>query len=70
MANKMYDVAVDPQRFGEVTGHTTKTFTFDVHVTPADVDADEFIIAVNGRIVKRMNRWQAERLGLVERDVR
>lgn len=77
MAEKsVYATASDHDRMGtkkanlgNVVGYTTRSFTFDVTVDAlSDYDydgADEFLIKVNGRPVKRMNAYQAERMGLI-----
>lgn len=46
-----------------------KTVTHRVNVTAMlnqEIgDNDEIVITVNGRPIKRMNRWQAERMGII-----
>ena len=63
-----YD-SVKKANLGSVAGYVTKTFTFEAKIDAVEDyvtdGADEFIITVNGRMVKRMNRFQAERIGLV-----
>ena len=68
MGNRDYD------QFGGSDAGTVRTSTqtvryFDV-VLPADVREDEiseYIIRVNGKIVKRCSPFQARQLGLIER---
>ena len=69
--SKVMATNATPSKIGDVTGHTTKTFTFDVNITGLDEyqhdNAQEFILRVNGQVLKRMNYHQAERMGLVLR---
>lgn len=55
---------------GEVNGYTTRSFTFEIVIDPSYPEtyegADEFLITVNGRVIKRMNAYQAERMGLIK----
>lgn len=55
---------------GSVNGFVTRSFTFEVTIDSANEldyqNADEFIITVNGKIVKRMNSYQAQRMGLIK----
>lgn len=66
---RQYPTAVaSPRSVGDVRTSTRTVKSFDVSVTPDtydDVLADEYVLTVNGRVVKRMNRFQAKRLGLV-----
>jgi hypothetical protein len=56
---------------GDIKGtvRETRTIVFDVDVTPVTPSGisqdDEFVIKVNGRVVKRMLAWQAKRMGLI-----
>jgi hypothetical protein len=54
---------------GDVQTHTATIRYFDVTIPSdvADTDVDEYIIRVNGRVVKRCNPWAAARLGLIEK---
>jgi len=77
MAEKsVYATAEDHSRMGTkkaslgtVNGFTTRSFTFEVNVDPIedyDYDgADEFVLIVNGHLVKRFNQFQARRMGLI-----
>lgn len=48
------------------------THRFNISVEPLTGDPgnvdDEFLLVVNRHVVKRMSRWQAERMGLVMTD--
>lgn len=53
---------------GTVHGQTFTQYVYDVNITPLtgyDVIADEYIIRVNGRVIRRMSKYQAQRIGLV-----
>lgn len=69
-SNEWETTQVSPSRIGTVIGRTTKTFTFDIQITPMDSyahdNADEFILMVNGRIVTRMSEYRARRMGLIQ----
>jgi hypothetical protein len=54
---------------GDVQTHTATIRYFDVTIPaePAEDNVDEYIVRVNGRVVKRCNPWAAGRLGLIER---
>jgi hypothetical protein len=53
---------------GTVTQDTQRIIRFEVDI-PArempDAEESEYVILVNGHVVKRMHAWQARRLGLV-----
>jgi len=62
----------DSKPHGTVHVGSRKVTTFDVTVYPlqhydSDFDADEFLLMVNGRVVKRLLPFQAERLGLLSK---
>lgn len=57
---------------GSVTVSERKTVSFDVHVDPKmvygeDQAIDEIVLTVNGKVIRRMNWYQAEKLGLVQK---
>lgn len=65
-----YATEVDSvQRVGDVTFKEVKQYTFDVSVSAIDEVSNfgdaEFIVRLNGRPIKRMNEYQARRLGLI-----
>jgi hypothetical protein len=57
---------------GTVVRQTVTTHVVNVEVTPmyADTisDEDTVILSVNGRKVRTMTKWQAQRLGLIVQD--
>jgi len=69
-AEDHYRMGTKKESMGTVAGYTTRSFTFEVAISPVERDlyddADEFLITVNGRVIKRMNQFQAERLGLIQ----
>jgi hypothetical protein len=71
-AKGMYPTAVSsPRSVGDVRTSTRTVKSFDVSVTPDtynDTLADEYVLTVNGHVVRHMNRFQAKRLGLVVED--
>jgi hypothetical protein len=46
---------------------STKTIsTIDVTITPDNTTvADEYVLTINGRHVRRFTQWQAEKMGIV-----
>jgi hypothetical protein len=55
-------------RVGEVGMVTTMVVAIDISVDPMEVhysDDADYVIKVNGRVIKRMNAFQAIRLGIV-----
>lgn len=56
------------RNIGSVTGRSVTQYSFDVAIEPMDnydAVANEYLITVNGRVVKRMNEYQAKRMGLI-----
>jgi len=74
MADKMtqnasYGKTVTDERIGTVRGRTVTQYSFDVSIdgiSDYDAVADEYLITVNGRVIKRMNDYQAKRMGLIK----
>ena len=67
MADK-YAHTVSDNHIGSVRGRNINQYSFDVSIDPIsefDDTATEYLITVNGRIVKRMNEYQAKRMGLI-----
>lgn len=64
--------AADASRtVGDVTGQPVKQYVFDVRATTSTYEADgadEFIVKLNGRVIKRMDRHAAIRAGLLAAD--
>jgi hypothetical protein len=60
------------KRIGEVTRETVTTHVVNVTVNPMYSDTigseDTVILSVNGRKVRTMTKWQAQRLGLIVQD--
>ena len=51
--------------YGNVTRNEKKIVSYDVTIEPLEYDANgdaEYVITVNGKVIKRMNYWQAARL--------
>lgn len=66
MASKFdYDTPADG-KIGSVRSRLTKTVTIDIDAVVAynDTDADEFILTLNGRPLRRLSPHQAHRFGL------
>jgi hypothetical protein len=55
---------------GGVQGRRTSQYAIDITLTVPDAEAgaDEFVIRVNGRPVKRLGPHEATRLGLISPD--
>lgn len=54
---------------GTVNGQTFTQYVYDVNINPLteyDAIADEYIIRVNGRVIRRMSKYQAQRMGLID----
>jgi hypothetical protein len=54
-------------RVGEVSTLTSKVVVVDISVDPTAIEYDataEYIVRLNGKVVKRMNAWQAIRMGI------
>jgi len=56
---------------GTVRAHVVQTVWFDADIRPRRMasperEQAEYVITVNGRVVKRLNAAQAERFGLLE----
>lgn len=67
-ASKSYDYDTKKDTScGTVTTREVKTHFIDVTVNPFEAIGadDEIVIAVNGRTVKRMDIYQANRMGLL-----
>ena len=67
MANQ-YAKTVTDTHIGTVRGRSVTQYSFDVSIDPLDSYddvANEYLITVNGRVVKRMNEYQAKRMGLI-----
>jgi hypothetical protein len=69
-----YALKADPAaRIGQVSGRTVTSYVVDIeaHVSEVTIgDADEIILRVNGRPLKRMSIGQARRSGIVTEDAR
>lgn len=68
--SNMYPKAVpSAAKVGDVHESSRRTISFDVTITPRDsfdmTDADEYLLTVNGRLVKRYTPEQAKRTGLI-----
>jgi hypothetical protein len=52
-------------KVGTVESTERRVVSFDVSIeldSPYSLEADEFLITVNGRVIRRMNQWQLRRL--------
>lgn len=70
-AKRNYTIdANNDHELGTVYGHTTRTFSIDIAIDPIDEyqheNANEFVLTVNGRVVKRMNEYAARRMGVIK----
>jgi len=71
MPNNYPKAANQPTNAGTVHLSSRKVVTFEVTVNPVSsyddsYTADEFDLMLNGRVLKRMDKWQAKRYGLLE----
>jgi hypothetical protein len=68
-----YGTKTDVDRsVGTVRGRETRIYVIDVEASVflADADADEIVIRLNGRPIKRMTMHAARRSGVVTEDAR